>query len=74
MHILAGTEDAEIILSQPGMGTLLGPGVLGEFGDDPERYSTAKARKGYAATSPITRAAGKKKVVAVRLPPWSGHP
>ncbi|QSE87498.1 IS110 family transposase (plasmid) [Rhodococcus pseudokoreensis] len=59
--------DAEIILSQPGMGPSLGPRVLGEFGDDPERYVTAKARKNYAATSPITRASGKKKVVAARF-------
>ncbi len=67
MPILADTEDAEIILSQPGLGSLLGPRVLGEFGDDPERYATAKARKNYAATSPITRASGKKKVVAARF-------
>ncbi|MCQ4118922.1 transposase, partial [Rhodococcus tibetensis] len=59
--------DAEIILSQPGLGWSLGPRVLGEFGDDPERYATAKARKNYAATSPITRASGKKKVVAARF-------
>ncbi|WP_213572164.1 hypothetical protein [Rhodococcus sp. USK13] len=47
---MADTEDAEIILSQPGMGPSLGPRVLGEFGDDPKRYATAKARKNYAAT------------------------
>lgn len=61
MPILADTEDAEIILSQPGLGSLLGPRVLGEFGDDPERYATAKARKNYAATSPITRAPAKRR-------------
>nr|WP_271213380.1 transposase [Rhodococcus wratislaviensis]GLK40457.1 hypothetical protein GCM10017611_73320 [Rhodococcus wratislaviensis] len=43
------------------------PRVLSEFGDDPERYATAKARKNYAATSPITRVSGKKKVVAARF-------
>lgn len=64
---MAGTEDAEIILSQPGMGPLLGPRVLGEFGDDRNRYATAKARKNYAATSPITRASGKKRVVVARF-------
>jgi hypothetical protein len=41
--------------------------VLAEFGDDPDRYATAKARKNYAATSPITRASGKKRVVAARF-------
>ena len=59
--------DAEIYLSQPGLGLILGARVLGEFGDDPDRYASGKARKNYAATSPITRASGKKKVVAARF-------
>ena len=59
--------DAEIYLSQPGLGHILGARVLGEFGDDPHRYVTGKARKNYAGTSPITRASGKKKVVAARF-------
>jgi hypothetical protein len=37
--------DAEIILSQPGLGSILGARVLAEFGDDPDRYATAKCRK-----------------------------
>lgn len=59
--------DAEIILSQPGMGPLPGARVLAEFGDAPGRYADAKARKNYAGTSPITRASGKKKVVVARF-------
>jgi transposase len=59
--------DAEIILSQPGLGAVLGARVLAEFGDDRTRYATAKSRKNYAATSPITRASGKKKTVAARF-------
>jgi Transposase/Transposase IS116/IS110/IS902 family len=59
--------DAEIYRSQPGMGAVLGARVLGEFGDDPHRYADGKARRNYAATSPITRASGKKKVVAARF-------
>jgi transposase len=59
--------DAAIYRSQPGMGAVLGARVLGEFGDDPHRYADGKARKNYAATSPITRASGKKKVVAARF-------
>jgi transposase len=58
---------AEIITSQPGMGVILGARVLAEFGDDPDRYTSAKARKNYAGTSPITRASGKKKVVLARF-------
>ncbi len=59
--------DAEIYLSQPGMGAILGARVLGEFGDDPTRYADGKARRNYAATSPLTRASGKKKIVAARF-------
>ena len=59
--------DAEIILSQPGLGAVLGARVLAEFGDDHARYVSAKARKNYAATSPITRASGKKKTVTARF-------
>ena len=58
--------DAEIYTSQPGLGVVLAARVLGEFGDDPHRYTDAKARKNYAGTSPITRASGKKKIVLVR--------
>jgi hypothetical protein len=58
--------DAEIYRSQPGLGAILGARVLAEFGDDPHRYADGKARRNYAATSPITRASGKKKVVAAR--------
>jgi transposase len=59
--------DAEIYQSQPGMAAVLGARVLAEFGDDPHRYESAKSRKNYAGTSPITRASGKKKVVAARF-------
>jgi Transposase/Transposase IS116/IS110/IS902 family len=59
--------DAEIYLSQPGLGAITGARVPGEFGDDPRRYACAKARKNYAATSPITRASGKPKIVAARF-------
>lgn len=58
--------DAEIVLSQPGLRTVLGARVLAEFGDDPTRYITAKNHKNYAGTSPITRASGKRKLVAAR--------
>jgi transposase len=59
--------DAEIYQSQPGLGPILGARVLGEFGDDPHRYASSKSRKNYGGTSPITRASGKKKVVAARF-------
>ena len=49
------------------MGAILGARVLAEFGDDPRRYRDGKARRNYAATSPITRASGKRKVVTARF-------
>ncbi|EQD65830.1 transposase IS116/IS110/IS902 family protein, partial [mine drainage metagenome] len=32
----------------PGLGPILGARVLGEFGDDPNRYQDARSRKNYA--------------------------
>ena len=58
--------DAGIYLSQPGIGDITGARILGEFGDAPGRYATAKARKNYAGTSPLTIASGKKKAVHAR--------
>ena len=58
--------DADIYLSLPGLGVILGARVLGEFGDDPNRYTTAKSRKNYAGTSPLTVASGKKYAVLAR--------
>jgi transposase len=57
---------AKVIRSLPGLGMILGARVLGEFGDDPNRYADAKSRKNYAGTSPITKASGKQRVVLAR--------
>lgn len=59
--------DAEVILSQPGIGPVLGARVLAEFGDAPGRYASAKARKNYAGTSPITRQSGRMRTVHARF-------
>ena len=58
--------DADIYLSLPGLGVILGARVLGEFGDDPNRYTDAKSRKNYAGTSPLTVASGRKRAVLAR--------
>jgi Transposase/Transposase IS116/IS110/IS902 family len=58
--------DAGVYLSQPGIGDITGARILGEFGDAPGRYASAKARKNYAGTSPLTIASGKKKTVHAR--------
>ncbi|MYE61457.1 MAG: IS110 family transposase [Candidatus Dadabacteria bacterium] len=59
--------DAEIYRSMPGLGAVLGARVLGEFGDDPERYESAKSRRNYAGTSPLTVASGRKHTVRARF-------
>jgi transposase/transposase IS116/IS110/IS902 family protein len=58
--------DAAIVRSQPGLGMVLGARVLGEFGDDPARYQTAKGRKAFAGTAPVTRASGLRTVAVAR--------
>lgn len=58
--------DADIYRSLPGLGVVLGARVLGEFGDDPNRFTTAKCRKNYAGTSPLTIASGRKRAVLAR--------
>lgn len=59
--------DADIFRSMPGLGVVLGARVLGEFGDDPERYESAKSRRNYAGTSPLTVASGRKRIVKARF-------
>jgi Transposase/Transposase IS116/IS110/IS902 family len=59
--------DAEIVRSLPGLGLVLGARALGEFGDAPNRYQDAKARRCYAGTAPITKASGTRRVVLARI-------
>jgi transposase len=58
--------DAAIVRSQPGLGVVLGARVLAEFGDDPHRYATAKGRKAFAGTAPVTRSSGLRTTVVAR--------
>jgi hypothetical protein len=46
---LASTGDAEIYLSQPGLGVVPGARVLAEFGDDTTRYPDARGVGHHAA-------------------------
>jgi hypothetical protein len=59
-------QAADIHLSQPGLGVVLAARVLGEFGDDKNRFHDVRARKNYSGQSPITRASGKKTIVMAR--------
>ena len=62
-------RDAAIYRSMPGLGVVLGARVLGEFGDDPDRYESAKSRRNYAGTSPLTVASERKHTRACALHP-----
>ena len=65
-QVFSSHPDTDIYRSLPGFGAVLSARVLGEFGDDPERYANPKARKNYAGTSPITRASGRSHTVTAR--------
>lgn len=65
-HHFEQHPDADIYLSLPGIGVILGARALGEFGDAPNRYANPKSRRNYAGTSPITRASGKHRAVHAR--------
>jgi Transposase IS116/IS110/IS902 family len=58
--------DAAILQGLPGLGVVLGARVLAEFGDDPHRYATAKGRKAFAGTAPVTRSSGLRTMVVAR--------
>lgn len=58
--------DAQIFTSLPGLGMLLGARVLGEIGDDPDRFTDARGLEAFAGTAPVTRASGKSLSVTRR--------
>jgi len=63
---LSRHPDAGILTSMPGLGLILATRELGEFGDDPNRFTGPAARRAYATTAPVTRASGKRRVVIRR--------
>ena len=65
--LVRAPPDAEILRSQPGLGSILATRALTEFGDDPARFAGARSRRNYAANSPITRGSGTRRVVLTRV-------
>ncbi|MFE9643703.1 transposase [Streptomyces sp. NPDC006365] len=49
------------------MGPITGARMLHEFRDARPRYASAKTRKNYPGTSPITRDSGKSRTVQASL-------
>lgn len=58
--------DASIITSFPGQGELTGARILGEIGDDHDRFTDARGLKAYAGSAPVTRASGRIRSVTTR--------
>lgn len=65
--VFSSHPDTDTYRSLPGFGPVLSARVLAEFGDDPQRYASAKSRKNYAGTSPLTRASGRSHIVSARF-------
>ncbi|WP_116211572.1 IS110 family transposase [Streptomyces olivoreticuli] len=57
---------AEIYRSFPGCGPVIGARLLGEIGDDPDRFATAKGLRAYAGAAPLTWASGSSSSVTYR--------
>jgi hypothetical protein len=50
---------AKVIRSLPGLGTILGARVLGEFGDDPNRYASSSRATFATSVSPTRSTSGR---------------
>jgi hypothetical protein len=64
---LAGTRTLRSTNPSPAWQPSSAPGCSASSATTPRRYVSAKARKNYGGTSPITRPSGKRKVVAARF-------
>jgi transposase len=59
--------DKPILTSFPGLGPVLAGRILGEIGDDQDRFATARGLKAFAGTAPVTRASGLKTSITMRV-------
>ena len=64
---MAGTRTLRSSCPSPAWDGSSAPGCSPSSATTPRRYADGKARRNYAATSPITRASGKRKVVTARF-------
>lgn len=65
-RILRSHPDGELYLSLPGAGDILAARMVGELGDNRERYREAAVAQCEAGTAPVTRASGTARTVHVR--------
>ncbi len=65
-RVLRSHPDGELYLSLPGAGALLAGRMVGELGDNRERYHDATVAQCEAGTAPVTRVSGTVRTVHVR--------
>jgi transposase len=59
-------ELAPVLTSAPGLGPVLAARILGEVGDDLDRFNSAANLRAFAGTAPVTRASGRSSYVKAR--------
>lgn len=65
-QVLRSHPDGELYLSLPGAGDILAARMVGELGDNRERYREATVAQCEAGTAPVTRASGTARTVHLR--------
>jgi transposase len=65
-RVLRTHPDGELYLSLPGAGDLLAARMVGELGDNRDRYRDAAIAQCAAGTAPVTHASGTSRTVHVR--------
>jgi transposase len=65
-RILKTHPDGELYRSLPGAGDVLAARMVGELGDNRDRYREATVAQCEAGTAPVTRASGTSRTVCVR--------
>jgi transposase len=58
--------DASVMTSFPGQGELTGARILGEIGDDHDRFIDTRGLKAYAGSAPVNLASGRTRSVTTR--------
>ncbi|RJL21037.1 IS110 family transposase [Bailinhaonella thermotolerans] len=57
---------APLYRSMPGVGPVIGARLLGEIGDDLDRFASARSLRAYAGAAPLTWASGSTRTVRAR--------
>ncbi|MFL6133321.1 MAG: IS110 family transposase [Nocardioidaceae bacterium] len=66
VEAFAEHPDYAIIISFPGLADVSGAIVLGEIGDDRNRFTDDRALQAFAGSAPVTRASGRSRTVTRR--------